>query len=256
MKLLRNKFVIGTLCIVLALLFAFVALPALTGSGESEKVSVLRMKQTVQVGTQLAADMLETVNVPKSLVQKGISELSLAVGKYAVANLYAGDYLTTEKLTTTLAEQNLFSVGTDKGKMVISVTLPSLASGVSGRLLPGDIVSVIAIPQDIVNQTLGVEPGEALDTAVSGAYIDPTLARIEVCMVTTSTGAEASVEAQPDEDTKNTLPVTVSFYVTEEQALKLAELEQSGTIHLAFVARGNAVSEYVPDSVLVGTEVD
>ena len=31
MKLLRNKFVIGTLCIVLALLFAFVALPALTG---------------------------------------------------------------------------------------------------------------------------------------------------------------------------------------------------------------------------------
>lgn len=75
-------------------------------------------------------------------------------------------------------------------------------------------------------------------------------------MVTTSTGAEASVEAQPDEDTKNTLPVTISFYATEEQALKLAELEQAGAIHLAFVARGNAVSDYVPDSVLVGTEVD
>jgi pilus assembly protein CpaB len=256
MKILRNKFVIGTLCIVLALLFAFVALPALTGSGKSETVSVLRMTQTVSEGTQLTTDMVETVGVPKNLVENGMSEQSAAVGKYAAADLYAGDYLTTEKLAATLAEQNLFSAGTDKGKMVISVTLPSLASGVSGRLLPGDIVSVIAIPQGTVNQTLGVEPGEAPDTAVSGAYIDPALACIEVCMVTTSTGAEASVEAQPDEDTKNTLPVTISFYVTEEQALKLAELEQAGAIHLAFIARGNAVSDYVPDSVLVGTEVD
>jgi pilus assembly protein CpaB len=256
MKILKNKFVIGILCIVLALLFAFVALPALIGRGESETVSVLRMTQAASEGTQITADMVETVSVPKNLVENGMSELSSAVGKYAAANLYAGDYLTNEKLAATLAEQNLFSAGTDKGKMVISITLPSLASGVSGRLLPGDIVSVIAIPQGTVNQTLGVEPGEAQDTTVSGAYIDPALARIEVCMVTTSTGAEASVEAQPDEDTKNTLPVTISFYATEEQALKLAELEHAGAIHLAFVARGNAVSDYVPDSVLVGTEVD
>ncbi len=256
MKLLRNKFVIGILCIVLALLFAFVALPALTGSGKSETVSVLRMTQTVSEGTQLTADMVETVGVPKNLVENGMSEHSAAVGKYAAAELYAGDYLTTEKLTATLTEQNLFSAGTDKRKMVISVTLPSLASGVSGRLLPGDIVSVIAIPQGTVNQTLGVEPGEASETTTTGAYIDPVLAHIEVCMVTTSTGSDASVEAQPDEDSKNTLPVTVSFYATEEQALKLAELEQTGAIHLAFVARGNAVSEYVSDSVLVGTEVD
>jgi hypothetical protein len=50
-------------------------------------------------------------------------------------------------------------------------------------------------------------------------------------------------------------PLPSPSYVTEEQALKLAELEQAGAIHLAFVARGNAVSDYVPDSVLVGTEV-
>jgi pilus assembly protein CpaB len=256
MKLLKNKFVIGTLCILLGLLFSFIALPALTGSSESETVSVLRMKHTVKAETQITADMVESVSVPGNLVQNGISEPAKAIGQYAATALYVGDYLTAEKLTATLAEQSLFSAVEAKSKTVLSVTLPSLASGVSGRLLPGDIVTVIAIPKGTVNQTLGVEPGEAPDTAVSGAYIDPMLARLEVCMVTTSTGAEASVEAQPDEDTKNTLPVTVSFYATEEQALKLAELEQSGAIHLAFVARGNAVSDYVPDSVLVGTEVD
>lgn len=256
MKLLKNKFVIGTLCILLALVFSFIALPALMGVSESETMNVLRMKQTVTTGTQLTAEMVETVSVPGSLVQNSISEQSKAVGQYAATNLYAGDYLTAEKLTATLAEQSVFSAGEAKGKTVISITLPSLASGVSGRLLPGDIVSVIAIPKETVNQTLGVEPDGTTEAATSGAYIDPELAYVEVCMVSTGDGADASVEAQPDGDTKNTLPVTVSFYATEEQALKLAELEQTGSIHLAFVARGDIASQFVSDSVLVGTEVD
>ena len=167
-----------------------------------------------------------------------------------------GDYLTTPKLTDRLAEQSLFSAGEAKRKMVVSVTLPSLASGVSGRLLPGDIVTVIAIPRGTVNQPLGVASDGTVETAVSGAYIDPVLEYIEVCMLTTNDGADANVEAQPDDDIQNTLPVTVSFYATREQALKLAELEQTGTIHLAFVARSEAVSQYVTDSVLTGMEVD
>lgn len=256
MKLFKNKFVIGALCIVLALVFSFVALPALIGSSQSETTSALRMKQAVTAGTQITADMVETVNVPESLVENALDDAASAVGQYTAADLYAGDYLTTEKLTATLAGQNLFSAGEAKGKMVVSITLPSLASGVSGRLLPGDIVTVIAIPQGTVNQTLGVEPEDTTETTISGAYIDPTLEYIEVCMVTTSDGADASVEAQPDEDTENTLPITISFYVTEEQALKLVELEQTGTIHLAFVARGDAASEYVSDNVIIGSEVN
>lgn len=255
MKLLKNKFVIGTLCIILALVFSFVALPELIGSSESEMVSVLRMKQTVKAETQITADMVESVSVPKNVVQNGISEPGKVVGQYAATALYAGDYLIAEKLTVTLAEQNLFSAGEAKSKTVVSITLPSLASGVSGRLLPGDIVTVIAIPKGSVNQTLGIEPGDTTETTVSGAYIDPVLEYIEVCLVTTSDGTDASVTAQPNKDTKNTLPVTVSFYATREQALRLAELEQAGTIHLAFVARGEAVSQYVPGSVLIGTEV-
>ena len=256
MKLLKNKFVIGILCIILALLFAFVALPALTGSGEKETVSVLRLTQAVSEGTQITADMVEAVSVPEALITDGSHNTESVVGQYAVVDLYAGDYLIAQKLTATLSEQSVFAAGEAKGKMVVSITLPSLASGVSGRLIPGDIVTVIAIPQSAINQTLGVEPESSVETTTFGAYIDPLLEYIEVCMVTTSDGANASVEAQPDEDTNNTLPVTVSFYATEAQALKLAELEQAGTIHLAFVARGDAASEYVSDSVIIGTEVD
>ena len=76
-------------------------------------------------------------------------------------------------------------------------------------------------------------------------------------MVTTSDGTDASVEASPADDKKNSLPVTISFYVSQEQALRLVELEQEGTIYLAFVARGDDAAQYISDADRVlNTEVE
>jgi pilus assembly protein CpaB len=261
MKLLKNRFVVGALCIIAALLIAFFALPALQGS-QGAYISAVRIKQPIEAGTQLTAEMLETVNVPESLVKGGISDISLAVGKYAFTDLYAGDYLTAEKFSTTLAEQNSFPAGTAKGKLVISVTLPSLASGVSGQLLPGDIVTVMSVSKSDTNQKLGVEPttdttDENIYNTAASTVIYPELQYVEVCRTTTNDGADASVEADPGKDEKNSLPVTVSFYVSQEQALRLAELEQQGTIYLAFVARSNDAAQYISDADRVlNSEVD
>lgn len=252
MKLLKNRFFVGALCIVAALLIAFIAPPAL--DGEHKTTNVVRMVETAAPGTQITEKMVETVSVPEGMVNGGISIMSSAVGKYAVTDLYAGDYLTPAKLASTLAEKSSFPAGTVKGKTVVSVTLPTLASGVSGHLLPGDIVTVMALPKDSVSQSLGVEP-ETDNTDLSAAIIYPELRYIEVCMVTANDGADASVEANPGDDTKNSLPVTVSFYATQGQALLLAELENRSIIHLAFVARGTEVTKYVADAVLTETEV-
>lgn len=255
MKLLKNKFAIGILCILLGLLFSFVALPALFDSGQSAEVSAVRMKVPVQAGEQITAEMVEIVSVPEHLAGGVLRDIASAVGQYANADLYAGDYLIAAKLSTALPERHLLSAGEAKGRTVVSVTLPSLASGVSGRLLPGDIVTIIAIPKGTENQTLGIDPETELIHS-SGAVIYPELEYIEVCMITANDGADAEVNAQPDEDAANALPVTVSFYATREQSLKLAELEQQGVIHITFVARGEATLKYVPDAVLTGTEVD
>jgi pilus assembly protein CpaB len=175
MKLLKNRFVIGALCILLALLFSFVAMPALQGGNQSLVTEVVRMKASVQAGTQLTAEMVEVMGVPEKVVKDGISDTAAVIGQYASADLYAGDYVTPEKLTATLGEQNPFSAGADKGKMVVSVTLPSLAAGVSGRILPGDIVTVIAVPKGPINQSLGLEPETTTDTVPAGAYVCPEL---------------------------------------------------------------------------------
>ena len=110
MKFLKNRFIIGALCIIAALLIAFFALPALQGSKST--VSAVRMTEDVTAGTQITAEMVETVNVPEDVVEDGISTVSLVVGQYAAADLYTGDYLTVAKISSTLAEQNSFPAGT------------------------------------------------------------------------------------------------------------------------------------------------
>ena len=60
-----------------------------------------------------------------------------------------------------------------------------------------------------------------------------------------------------DKEEPNRLPVTITFYATEAQALKLAEVEQNGEIHVTFVARGDAADAYIPreERVLADIEV-
>lgn len=255
MQLFKNRYVIGIICIITALLIVFFAVPALQNRNQGEYVSAVRIKQSIETGAQITAEMLETVKVPEKLINGGISDASSAVGQYAAADLYAGDYLTKQKLSGSIAEHSSFPAGTAKGKIVVSVTLPTLASGVSGHLLPGDVVTVMALPKGSVNQSLGLEP-DTEETKLSGAVISPELQYLEVCMVTANDGSDASVEAKLEDGVKNNLPVTVSFYVTPEQALLLAELENNSILHLAFVARGQSVTQYIPDAVLTGMEVN
>jgi len=256
MKLLKNRVVIGVLCIIAGLVFSFVALPALQNNGQEALVSVIRMNVPVEAGALITADMLEAVDVPENLAAGGVTDASSAIGQYANTDLYTGDFLTSEKLLATLSAQDPFSAGTKKGKIVVSITLPSLAAGVSGRLLPGDIVTIMAFQKN--DQLISVEPetGEESEST-SEAVIYPELQYIEVCMISANDGADATVVSSPGEDEENCLPVTVSLYATKAQALKLAELEQQGIIHLAFVARGKVASRYIPDKQRVfNTEVN
>ncbi len=255
MKLFKNRYVIGILCIIMALLIVFFAVPALQSNNQGGYVSAVRIKQPIEAGTQITAEMLETVKVPEKLINGGISDASSAVGQYTTAELYAGDYLTTQKLSGSIAKHSSFPAGTAKGKIVVSVTLPTLASGVSGHLLPGDVVTVMTLPKGSVNQSLGLEP-ETEEMKLFGAVIPPELQYLEVCIVTANDGSDASVEATLEDGVKNNLPVTISFYTTPEQALLLAELENNSIMHLAFVARGQSVTQYIPDAVLTDMEVN
>lgn len=275
MKLIRNKFIIGILCIAIGVTAGFILLPRSQRS-EISMTQVVRLTQNVKAGEQLTAENLETTTIPAANVPSGASSsVDTYRGRYAVTQLFAGDILTATKVRDTLVDP--VAAGAAKGKQLVSLTVPTLTAGVSGTLLPGDVVAImvtsrvtqfnqqlgllVATEQSTIATTPESEDGEGEDSDInsginqtlissiqkeSETYIPEELRYLEVCKVTSSDGTDALVNAAKDPDVPNRLPATITFYVTEEQALKLAEIEQNGDIHIAFLARGDAADVFIP----------
>lgn len=261
MNLFRNKFLIGLICIALGLAVGFLAIPKLKGKESLEHVKAFRMKQTVPEGALITDDMVESIEVNPSLIPADtITDLALVTNRYSQVPIFSGDYLTPEKLTDELNALDPMAVATTKGLKVVSITLPSLASGVSGQLKPGDIVTIMASEkQSLADQTHTLNPKEQNQTSTNADSVDsdaasiktlvfPELQYVEVCSLTAADGREAHVSKTLVDDEKNQLPVTISLFVTETQAIRLADLEQRGEIHLSLVARGKDGNLFIPES--------
>ena len=219
MKIFRNRTVIGVLCILLALIICFGVTPLFSRSA-SEKTKIVRVTKDIQEGDEITAEMVQTVEVGAyNLPQNLMTDKKEVVGKYATADLAAGDYILSSKLSAVPAAENAYLYNLDGTKQAISVTIKSFAVGLSGKLESGDIVTVIVADYQGKGETA----------------IPPELQYVEVISVTASSGYDANTGEVVDE---KELPSTVTLLVTTEQAKVLAELEQDSELHLALVYRG------------------
>ena len=227
MSFLKNRTALGVICIVLSLLICF-ALTPLFNQSVSQKASIVRVAKDIKTGDQITKDMVQTVevggyNLPESIVRQA----DTVIGKYATADLSAGDYILSAKLTDIPAAENAYLYSLNGDKQAISVSIKNFAEGLSGKLISGDIVSVIA--PDYKKQ--------------GSTVIPPELTYVEVIGVTASTGYDTDQrDAGPDssstEEDEKELPATVTLLVSPEQAKILAELEADGKLHLSLVYRG------------------
>lgn len=219
MKIFRNRTVIGVLCILLALIICFGVTPLFSRSA-SEKTEIVRVTKDIKEGDEITAEMVQTVEVGAyNLPQNLMTGKKEVVGKYATADLAAGDYILSSKLSAVPAAENAYLYNLDGKKQAISVTIKSFATGLSGKLESGDIVTVIVADYQGKGETA----------------IPPELQYVEVISVTASSGYDANTGEVVDE---KELPSTVTLLVTTEQAKVLAELEQDSELHLALVYRG------------------
>lgn len=219
MKIFRNRTVIGVLCILLALIICFGVTPLFSRSA-SEKTEIVRVTMDIKEGDEITAEMVQTVEVGAyNLPQNLMTDRKEVVGKYATADLAAGDYILSSKLSAVPAAENAYLYNLDGTKQAISVTIKSFAVGLSGKLESGDIVTVIVADYQGKGETA----------------IPPELQYVEVISVTASSGYDANTGEVVDE---KELPSTVTLLVTTEQAKVLAELEQDSELHLALVYRG------------------
>ena len=219
MKIFRNRTVIGVLCILLALIICFGVTPLFSRSA-SEKTEIVRVTKDIKEGDEITAEMVQTVEVGAyNLPQNLMTDKKEVVGKYATADLAAGDYILSSKLSAVPAAENAYLYNLDGKKQALSVTIKSFATGLSGKLESGDIVTVIVADYQGKGETA----------------IPPELQYVEVISVTASSGYDANTGEVVDE---KELPSTVTLLVTTEQAKVLAELEQDSELHLALVYRG------------------
>jgi len=214
---------LGVLCIVLSLLICF-ALTPLFNQSVSQKTQIVRVTKDIRAGEQITTDMVQAVevggfNLPESVLRQP----QTVVGMYAKADLSAGDYILPTKLTDVPAAENAYLYSLTGEKQAISVSIKNFAGGLSGKLISGDIVSVIAPDYRKMGSTV----------------IPPELTYVEVIGVTASSGYDTDTGEQSGDEDEKQLPATVTLLVSPEQAKILAELEADGKLHLSLVYRGS-----------------
>ncbi len=219
-NLLKNRIVVGLVCIIVALAICF-GLTPMFNDALTSTVEVVRVNAEIKEGDQITAKMVTSVEVGGYNLPAGVVyRTEDVVGRYANTDLYKGDYILASKLSDTPQLKNEYLTGLDGTNRAMSITIKSFAAGLSGKLERGDIVSLIASDVGDLRETL----------------IPAELQYVEIIATTLSDGTDSDMQEEEDDAG---LASTITVLVTTEQARLLAELEQEGSIHAALVYRGN-----------------
>lgn len=223
-KYIKNRYVIFALCLILAGVIAFVIVPK-SNKNMAESVDVVKVTKQIEKNTQITEDMLEIKQMPKQAVtQNTVTDKKQIVGKVSNVQLLPEDNLVMQKFTDvgTETDKALYEMDNSE-QLAISVTLANLASSVSGKIQPGDVVSVYGF----INETKQLAD-----------YTD--LQYIEVIGVSNSSAEELSARNSDSEtdSSDKVVPATVTLSVNRNQAQELVILENTSSIHIVFVGRG------------------
>jgi pilus assembly protein CpaB len=221
MNFLKNKTILGLICILLSLVICFGITP-LFNEAVGAKTEIVRVSKDIKAGEVITNNKVQTVTIGSyNLPDNVLKDKSSIVGKYATVDLMKGDYILNSKLSDDPLTDNEYLYNFDGSKRAISVTIKSFAAGLSGKLEKGDIVSIIASDYGEFREII----------------IFPELQYVEVLAVTTNKGTDRIYEGSSSEEDRE-LPSTITLIVNERQSKLLAELEQRSKIHIALVYRG------------------
>jgi len=217
---MKNRTIIGVICMVLAVVVTFVVAP-LVNKLSMDTSEVVRLSSDVKQGVQITSDHLEVVKVKTDTIPSGVvKDPKDIIGKYASSALYAGDYLTSAKLTGEANTASDVFASLDGTKVAVSVTIDTFAAGLSGKLENGDVISLIVVDKDTGKATI---PG--------------ALKYMKVITTTTSGGIDQDSIVK-NEDGSYEIPSTVTLLANTEQAKMLAKYEADTTLTVALVYRG------------------
>lgn len=218
-QFMKNKTAVGVACIGVAITFSIINM-SMSGKSSSEKTTtVLVTTGEISAGDKITESMISEIKLQGNIPNNIVTSKDDIVGKYANINISSNDIITEEKLSMEAIYGSAYLENLGDDERAISVSLVSLAVGLSGKLESGDIISVIVTNEE--NET----------------SIYPELRYVEVVSISDSSGYDINSKSNSS-DAKN-VGSTITLLVDENQAKILANLEQNGNIHLSLVYRGN-----------------
>lgn len=217
---MKNRTMVGILCMLLAVVLTFVVSPVVSKI-TTDTVKVPRLCKDVEQGSKIQKANIETVSVSKSSLPKGvITEENQIIGKYASANLFAGDYITLGKVRVQSNSADDVISGFNGSKFAMSFTIDSFAAGLSGKIQNGDIISLVVKDKN-------------------GKAIMPASFKYVKVITTTTSGGIDQDKIVKNDDGSFEPPATITLLVNAIQAQLLADYEE-GTISCVLVYRGSA----------------
>ena len=224
--MLKNRTLIGIILIAAAIGLCFGISP-LFNSILSSKTKIIRLRQDIPQGVQITGAMLEavevgTLNLPADMQ----NDPRQIIGKYTVSAMFAGDSFTDKKLSDSIDTSDSLLRQLKPNETAMSVTVRSLANGLSGKLQQGDIIQIVSVDED------------------DKAQIYEELQYVEVLATTSDKGSDdtyrdGEVNADDEDSGGQSLYATVTIILQDRaQALRLAECENT-SLHAVFVTRGD-----------------
>ncbi len=219
---MKNRTIIGIVCIVLALVVTFAVAPLVNKLSDS-RTDIVRLKNDIVQGHMIQESDIEIVTVGSTgLPANIITKKEAVVGKFAACDLKANTDLLQSMISDKSDSADDVFHTLDGTKQAISITISSFAGGLSGKLENGDIVSLVIFENETNKATI---PGG--------------LTYVKVITTTTAEGFDKD-ELTPNEDGTYELPTTLTLLVNPTQAKMLVEYENRGVIHADLVYRGDS----------------
>ena len=219
---MKNRTIIGIVCIVLALVVTFAVAPLVNKLSDS-RTDIIRLKSDIVQGHMIQESDIEVVTVGSTgLPTNIITKKEAVVGKFAACDLKANTDLLQSMISDKSDSADDVFHTLDGKKQAISITISSFAGGLSGKLENGDIVSLVIFENETNEATI---PGG--------------LTYVKVITTTTAEGFDKD-ELTPNEDGTYELPTTLTLLVNPTQAKMLVEYENRGVIHADLVYRGDS----------------
>ena len=214
--LFKSRTTLGIASIVLALILSFGITP-LINKKNSAQIEVIRANKKIIEGQEITPDMISKVKVGSlNLPIDIIVDENEILNKFAKVDIHEGDYFFKDKITDIEKFDDHYLNNNYDDNIAISVTIDSLASGLSAKLKEGDIVTALVREED------------------EDPQIIQELMYLKVLATTTNKGIDK------EDAEEGNVPNTVTLSVNDIQAEILTKYELDGQIHLALVFRGEA----------------